>query len=263
MNENHKAWDLEAAVKYYETVRNKPEDIYESERVFFFPLIQRVKSVLDVGCAAGGTYNIIHKINPRVHYTGIDVSERMIKAAKTLFPSTNFKITPGGKLDFPDNSFDLVLELGVMHHIINYKNFIRECFRVCRSYCLLDLPRLLPKEHKFDINESYMLLNERFHEEESIDPSVTKVPYVLVDAAEILSFLLSDLKPARILVKGYFGECDKSAKLPVDEVCFAVACLEKTGSQSGLIADLPQRILARLKEKEIKFKEPFEWIIES
>lgn len=261
MNENHEAWDLEAAVKYYEDSRNKPEDIYESERVFFFPLMQRVGSVLDVGCAAGGIYRVIRGINPKIRYTGIDVSEEMIKAAKTTFPDVEFIRTSGKKLDFPDNSFDLVLELGVMHHVLDYQNFIRECFRVCRSYCLLDLPRLLPMEYKFDAQKSYMLLNERFHGQSSDKSSVSKVPYFLVDAVEIFSFLLNDIKSARIFVKGYFGKCDLSAKLPVEEVCFAVVCLEKTDSQSELIVDLPKSVLARLREKGIKFKEPFEYMI--
>lgn len=263
MAQDFKAWNLEEAISYYERLRNKPEDIYESERVFFFPLLRKIGSVLDVGCAAGGFYNIIKTVNPGINYTGIDVSEKMIHAAKNLFPGTDFKLTAGDKIDFPDNSFDLVFSLGVLNHVLDYKSFISECFRVSKKYCLIDLPRLLPRPHAFSEKPSFMLLKDRFHSNRPIDSLETKVPYVLEDAAEVFSFLKNGLKAPKILAKGYFGKCDKSAILPVEEVCFAVVCIEKRSKENIIIADLPISILARLKAKGIMYMEPFESIIES
>lgn len=257
--ENLAAWDLDEAVGYYESIRNKPEDIYESERVFLFPLIEKSGSVLDIGCAAGGFYNIIHSLNPSINYTGLDTSEGMIRAATAIFPEADFRLAGAETIDFPDNSFDLVMALGVLNHIPDYRNFIRECYRVSKRYCLLDLPRLLPNKHTFNKENSYMILKERFHSGKSIDSARTKVPYVLVDAAEAFDFLLNDLKPGRILAKGYFGKCDKSVTIPVQEVCFTVACIEKScNKNTALVADLPKKMLEYLKEEKFKVLEPFE-----
>lgn len=260
--ENYKAWDIEESIAYYESLRNRPEEVYESERVLFFPLLGKVDTVLDMGCAAGGFYNIIRTLNPKIKYTGLDVSEKMLGTAKRLFPAGDFRLTSGRSLDFPDNSFDMAMSLGVIHHIPGYKEIVKECFRVCRRYCLLDLPRLLSRRHTFDMRESYMTLKDRFHSKKNIDGSSTKVPYVLADAAEVFDFLSGDLKPKRILAKGYFGRTDKSATIPSEEVCFTVVCLEKTGTGTGeIIADLPKSMLAWLKDNKITAKEPFEWLL--
>jgi SAM-dependent methyltransferase len=264
MLENYEAWDLKDAVKYYESLRNKPEDIYESERVLFFPVVRHSHSILDVGCAAGGIYNIIKTVNPQIAYTGIDVAAGMIATAKKIFPEADFRLTRGGRLDFPDNAFDTVLALGVLNHIPDYRQFIRECFRVAKKYCLLDLPRLIDREYVHALEKSFMILKNRFHSQEAVAEGETKVPYVIADAGEIFQFLARELKPQKIFAKGYYGQCDKSVIIPVDEVCFTVVCLEKgEGDKTNIILDLPKPIRKRLAEQGLSFTEPFDWIIES
>lgn len=262
MIENYGAWDLNEAVQYYETLRNKPEDIYESERVFFFPLMKNSRSVLDVGCAAGGTYNIIKTVNPDILYTGIDVSQGMVEAARKIFPGVDFRMSSGDILDFSDNSFDVVIVLGVLNHVPDYKILIRESYRVARKFCLLDLPRLMPDEQQFDINKTYMVLRERFKSNKRLAETETKVPYVLADAGEVFGFMVEELQPKSIFAKGYFGHCDKSVTIPYDQVCFTVACLEKGKcGRSDIVVDLPDQIRQRLTGKNIRYAEPFEWIL--
>ena len=262
MIENYGAWDLNEAVQYYEALRNKPEDIYESERVFFFPLIKNARSVLDLGCAAGGTYNIIKTVNPDISYTGVDVSRGMVESARKIFPGVDFRLSSGNTLDFPENSFDAVIALGVLNHVPDYKALIKECYRVSRRFCLLDLPRLMPEEQQFDINKTYMILKDRFKGNRGLPEAETRVPYVLADAGEVFDFLNGELRPERIFAKGYFGRCDKSVTIPYDQVCFTVVCLEKgTSGRCDIFADLPKEIRQRLREKNIKYTEPFEWIL--
>jgi SAM-dependent methyltransferase len=264
MLENYAAWDLKDAVKYYETLRNKPEDIYESERVFFFPLVRHSQSILDVGCAAGGIYNIIKTVNAQIAYTGIDVSAGMIETAQKIFPGVDFRFSRGERLDFPDNSFDTVIALGVLNHVPGYRQLIKECYRVAQRYCLVDLPRLLDREYTHDIEKSFMILKNRFHSQEAIAESETKVPYILADAGEIFQFLAGELKPKRIFAKGYYGQCDKSVIMPVSEVCFTVVCLEKgVGDKTDIILDLPKPIRERLAAQGLSFSEPFAWMIKS
>lgn len=258
--ENHPAWNIGAAVEYYKNCRNRPEDIYESERQFFFPLIRNNNSILDVGCAAGGIYNIIRAVNPNMKYVGTDVSEDMIVAARTLFAEGDFRLAAGLPFDFPDDSFDVVLALGVLNHVPDYQTFIRECFRVARRYCLLDLPRLVPHEHAFSIDSSYMILHSRFHESGN-ESVATKVPYVIADAAEVLSFLQTEFAASRILAKGYFGACDPSVTMPFDKVCFTVACIDKNYGSSDMVVDLPGTVLKRLEEQGVCHTPVFERLL--
>ncbi len=43
------------------------------------------KSILDVGCGIGGFYDFLLKQKSRVHYTGFDINELMIKEAKKRY----------------------------------------------------------------------------------------------------------------------------------------------------------------------------------
>jgi SAM-dependent methyltransferase len=260
--ENYQAWDLREVVGYYESLRNKPEDLYESERVLLFPLLREAKSVLDIGCAAGGMYNIIRQINPRIQYTGVDVSENMVKMAKQLFPEGDFQLTHGGPFNFSEGSFDLVMALGVLNHIPEYCRVMKDAWRVTRQYCLLDLPRLLPAEYRFDIEKSFMLLKNRFHGKTEVLQEATKVPYVLADAGDIFDFMVRELRPVCLLAKGYFGKCDPSVTIPASEVCFTVVCLEKKGGGgTSVVVDLPKSIRERVMNRGIEIAEPFEWIL--
>lgn len=62
-----------------------------------------------------------------------------------------------------------------------------------------------------------MILKNRFHSQEVINGSETKVPYILADAGEIFQFLTGELQPKVVFAKGYYGQCDKSVIIPADE----------------------------------------------
>lgn len=260
MNDPHKPWDLDTAVGYYKTQRHTLDELYESERVFFPSVMARSSSVLDVGCAAGGTASIIHAVNPRARYVGVDISPAMVAAAQTLFPSLDFRLTAGNRLDFPDGAFDTVLALGVLNHVPDYPALLREMLRVASRYVLVDLPRLVPHAHTFDAATSHMVLKQRFGDGDAQAAEETRVPYVVADAAEAIGLLAREPGALRVLVKGYFGAYNPSVVCPFPQLCFAVACIEKNGG-GGLTVDLPPSVRARLAEAGIAFDEPFERLL--
>lgn len=260
MNTNHPAWNIEEAVRYYQELRNKPSDLYDSEAAFLPSVVRGVESVLDVGCAAGGMRSILREYNSGVRYTGVDVSQQMVAAAKTLFPGEDFRICEGGRLDFPDGSFDAVICLGVLNHVPDWKNLVAEMYRVARHTVLMDLPRLVAHPLAFGPEASYMVLKDRFGKG-GINSEETRVPYVLTDAAEMFTFL-HELKPAQLLTKGYFGKYSSSIVCPESEVCFTVACLKKQGPViDEIVADLPTSICRRLQEAFIPHIGPFEVLL--
>ena len=46
-----------SSLNYWKNHRNKLDDLYPSERYFLYPILKSTKSVLDVGCAAGGYFD--------------------------------------------------------------------------------------------------------------------------------------------------------------------------------------------------------------
>ncbi|HEX7331954.1 MAG TPA: class I SAM-dependent methyltransferase [Pyrinomonadaceae bacterium] len=91
-------------------------------------------AVLEVGCGLGTDGAQFAKAGAR--YTGIDLTDAAIELAKRRFelfdlPGT-FRVADAERLDFPDNSFDLVYSHGVLHHTPDTAAAVREIHRVLR-----------------------------------------------------------------------------------------------------------------------------------
>lgn len=71
------------------------------------------KKTLDIGCGTGEFAPLF----ARHDYTGVDISPRYIEYAAARYRKGKFKVMDATKLDFPDNSFDYVLIMGVLHHL--------------------------------------------------------------------------------------------------------------------------------------------------
>ena len=91
-------------------------------------------SVLEVGCGLGTDGAQFAKAG--ADYTGIDLTEAAVDLARRRFELFNLRgtlrVADAEKLDFPDNSFDLVYSHGVLHHTPNTAGAIREIHRVLR-----------------------------------------------------------------------------------------------------------------------------------
>src|SRR3989344_3970637 len=71
--------------------------------------------VLDSGCANGRLFEIA---GPKgADFYGIDPSEKLIEIAKKKYPEAKFQVASGLALPFPDNYFDKVYSISVIHHI--------------------------------------------------------------------------------------------------------------------------------------------------
>ncbi len=90
--------------------------------------------VLDYGCAKGEWALKIAPGAARVH--GIDISDVAIEAARAEavalgFDHTQFDAMDAHQMDFPDNTFDLVFGLGIIHHLDTRKS-LEEVARVLK-----------------------------------------------------------------------------------------------------------------------------------
>ncbi len=87
--------------------------------------------VLEVGC---GTGNYISAIQTAVGSScwGIDPSFRMLAKARENCKEVDFSIGCGEEIEFPENYFDLVFSVDVIHHMMDKLKYFREGIRVLR-----------------------------------------------------------------------------------------------------------------------------------
>lgn len=70
--------------------------------------------VLDLGCGNGRYYDFLKE--SQAEYIGLDNSEKLIELAKRRYPELNFQVGDALKLPFPDNYFDKIFSIAVLHH---------------------------------------------------------------------------------------------------------------------------------------------------
>ncbi len=90
--------------------------------------------ILEIGCGLGTDGAQFAKAG--ANYTGVDLTHAAVDLAKRRFelfqlPGT-FRIADAERLDFPDNSFDVVYSHGVLHHTPDTAGAIHEIHRVLR-----------------------------------------------------------------------------------------------------------------------------------
>lgn len=92
------------------------------------------KKVLDVGC--GNAYVLARYASQGAEVNGIDITEAAIEISKKRFKNNGlkgfFQLADAEKLPFPNNTFDLVCSMGVLHHVPNTQSALKEIFRVLK-----------------------------------------------------------------------------------------------------------------------------------
>jgi SAM-dependent methyltransferase len=96
-------------------------------------LIPQYSTVLDVGCGDGLIAKLIAERRTDVSVHGIDILVR----SNTHIPVSAFD---GRIIPFPDDSFDVVMLVDVIHHVAEGQLILREAARVARQ-------RVLVKDH--------------------------------------------------------------------------------------------------------------------
>ena len=60
--------ESQSSRNYWKNHRNKLDDLYPSERYFLYPTLKSAKSVLDVGCATGGSFDFCREAKSNIDY---------------------------------------------------------------------------------------------------------------------------------------------------------------------------------------------------
>ncbi|MFC1630003.1 class I SAM-dependent methyltransferase [Patescibacteria group bacterium] len=94
------------------------------------------EKVLDLGCGNGR----LSEIYKGTEYVGVDNSEKLIQIAKQKYPDNEFLVADAFQLPFPDNYFDKVFSIAVLHHIPSKElrlQFLKEVKRILKPKGLL------------------------------------------------------------------------------------------------------------------------------
>jgi SAM-dependent methyltransferase len=94
------------------------------------PLIPPNSRVLDVGCGNGLIASNLKQRRPDLEVQGIDV----LIQEQSFIPVERFD---GQTIPYPDDTFDVVMFIDVLHHCNNQMDLLREAVRVARKAVLI------------------------------------------------------------------------------------------------------------------------------
>jgi ubiquinone/menaquinone biosynthesis C-methylase UbiE len=124
--------------QYYERYWKKQEVLEDFSYKWpvlkkFIPKKRNI-SILDFGCGKGVITVEIEKINRHAKIYGVDVSEDALQICRKKLPKHMFKkIVDGGKIPFPDETFDFIIASDVLEHVYDTENAFLEISRVLKK----------------------------------------------------------------------------------------------------------------------------------
>ena len=219
---------------YWRNHRNKLDELYKSERFFLEPALKQVTSVLDIGCAAGGSYNFCKEANNSIKYKGIDISNNLIQIAKSRYPKVDFLHYDGKTIPFKENEFDLVFSIGVLHHLLHWKEMIKNIVSCCNQFAIFDL-RLTSNETLFDSSKYFQKIafGEKWDNQ-------TVIPYIVINAQEFINFITEtfDNGSPRVQSYGYYSKPTHLSNIPYEKIYMCCLQIKKYSKNPGVFVDL-------------------------
>ncbi|QFJ53515.1 class I SAM-dependent methyltransferase [Pseudobutyrivibrio xylanivorans] len=124
----------------------KAADIYESNQAGIYEMCkddypyiaselaqEDYQDLLDCGCGTGPMISLLHEKDSTKHYTGLDITPRMIEVAKSKnLNGVDWVVGDCENLPFEDNSFDVIICSNSFHHYPNPQKFFNSVKRVLR-----------------------------------------------------------------------------------------------------------------------------------
>ncbi|MFN8412468.1 MAG: class I SAM-dependent methyltransferase [Anaerolineales bacterium] len=108
------------------------------QRYFEMPIFQSMglklqdKDLLEIGCGSGYGAFLLHRLQPK-SYIGLDVMTEQVELAKKNYSQFQFIVQDAEDLSqFANESKDVIIIFGVLHHIPNWRKTIDEISRVLK-----------------------------------------------------------------------------------------------------------------------------------
>ena len=90
--------------------------------------------VLEVGCGEGQNIINLKKLHKNAKFYGVDMANSRIEFAKKNIGDAVLSVQDGRKIEYKDETFDIVFCRDVIHHMErDRQKFIKEMIRVCKE----------------------------------------------------------------------------------------------------------------------------------
>ena len=136
--QNYKDLSVKEFTKAAEVYDSGHAGLYEMCKDDYPPVLEELKAypfqtLLDVGCGTGPMIELLLQEFPTPHYTGLDLTPRMIEVAQEKnLPHTNFRVGDSENLPFAEKTFDVVVCTNSFHHYPHPQAFFNEAARVLK-----------------------------------------------------------------------------------------------------------------------------------
>ncbi len=147
---------------YYDEISEGYEELHKEEQLKKVKIIlnklnlKKTDKLLDVGCGTGLYLDLFD-----CDVTGIDPSEKLLEQ---YHGEHQVILGSAESLDFPDNSFDIVMSITAIHNFDDIEQGLKEIQRVGKDRFVFSV---LKRSPKYDIIEK--LINELFIVDEKIE----------------------------------------------------------------------------------------------
>ena len=133
-----KQYNLDANIRRYSEAIEEV-GLWNSEKKIFEKYINKNDKILDLGCGAGRTTINLY-MSGYTNITGLDIADKLIDFAKKYSSShnldINFVVGDATKLEYEDNSFDVVIfsfnGMQCIPGLENRRNVLKEVYRVLK-----------------------------------------------------------------------------------------------------------------------------------
>ena len=141
-------YETDEAGVYKMCKKDYPDVLSELEKEPF-------ETILDCGCGTAPIISLLYKKYPRKHYTGIDITPKMIDVARSKnLNGAEFVVGDCENLPFEDNSFDAIICCESFHHYPNVQDFFNSVYR-----CLKPGGRLILRDMTMSLGISRSFFN--------------------------------------------------------------------------------------------------------
>ncbi len=125
---------------------SKAAEVYETDRAGVYKMCKKdypdvlaelekepFESLLDCGCGTAPMISLLYEKYPQKHYTGIDLTPKMIKLAKAKgLQGVEFVVGDCENLPFKENTFDVIICCESFHHYPDVQMFFNSAYRVLK-----------------------------------------------------------------------------------------------------------------------------------
>ena len=128
------------------------------------------QTILDIGCGDGTYTWAIWSLGKPRSIVAIDPAASAIQSANERRQDENVEFVEGNayQLDYPDNTFDVAMLRGVLHHLDNPEQAIREALRVAKRVVVVEPNGYNPVLKIIEKLSAY----HREHDEKSYSPAL-------------------------------------------------------------------------------------------